>query len=146
MDNKFMLLALKEAKKAYNINEVPVGAVIVKNGVVLAKSHNLKVKTNKIINHAEIRSIIKATSLNKDWRLSDCDMYVTLEPCPMCAGAIVQSRIKKLYIGTSSNDENNKTILNSILNNNNFCHHVEIEYLNNDDCSKIISDFFSCKR
>ena len=146
MKNKYMQLALDEAKKAYSENEVPVGAVIVKNNKVIAKTHNLKVKTNCIINHAEIIAIIDATNKLHDWRLNDCEMYITLEPCPMCAGAIAQSRIKKIYIGTTSNIKSNKEIVEEILTNNDYYHKVEIVYLNNQECSNIISDFFSKKR
>lgn len=146
MVNKYMALALKEAKKAYEKNEVPVGAVIVKNGEVIAKSHNLKLKTNQIINHAEILAIIRATTKIHDWRLNDCEMYITLEPCPMCAGAILQSRIKKIYIGAKSNIYSNKKIISDILANDDYYHQVEVEYTNNMECSKILSDFFSNKR
>ena len=143
MNNKYMNLALEEAKKAYEKNEVPVGAVIVKNNEIIAKSHNLKVKTNQIISHAEILAIMEATDKLNDWRLNECEMYVTLEPC---AGAIYQSRIKKLYIGAKSNFKSNKNIIKNILSNNEYNHRVEIEYLNDEDCSKIITDFFSQKR
>jgi len=146
MINKYMALALNEAKKAYEKNEVPVGAVIVKNGEVIAKSHNLKLKTNQIINHAEILAIIRATTKIHDWRLNDCEMYITLEPCPMCAGAILQSRIKKIYIGAKSNIYSNKKIISDILANDDYYHQVEVEYTNNMECSKILSDFFSNKR
>lgn len=146
MDNKYINLALEEAKKAYEKNEVPVGAIIVKDDEIIAKSHNLKVKTNQIISHAEILAIIEATEKLKDWRLNECEMYVTLEPCPMCAGAIYQSRIKKIYIGAKSNINSNEGIIRDILSNNEYNHQVEIEYLNNQKCSKIITDFFSHKR
>lgn len=146
MKNKFIDIALDEASIAYNLNEVPVGAVIVKNDKIIAKSHNLKRSTNNIINHAEIISIIEASNYIGDWRLNECEMYVTLEPCPMCAGAIAGSRIKKLYIGTKSNIKSNKTIIKSILQNNESDHYVEIEYLDNKDCSDILTIFFSNKR
>ena len=146
MKNDLINAALEEAKIAYNLNEVPVGAVIVKNDKIIAKSHNLKRSTNNIINHAEIISIIEASNYIGDWRLNDCEMYVTLEPCPMCAGAIVQSRIKKIYIGTESNIKNNKEIIKEILHNHEYDHCVEIEYLNNIDCSNILTKFFSNKR
>ena len=146
MDNIFINSALDEAKIAYNLNEVPVGAVIVKNNEIIAKAHNLKRSTNNIMNHAEIISIIEASNYIGDWRLNDCEMYVTLEPCPMCAGAIAQSRIKKVYIGTKSNIKNNNCIIESILQNKESDHFVEIEYLENTECSKILSNFFSDKR
>ena len=99
MEEKFMKEALKEARKAYSKLEVPVGAVIVKNGEIIARAHNLKETKTDTTKHAEILAIQKASKKLKSWRLLDCEMYVTLEPCSMCAGAIINSRIKKLYIG-----------------------------------------------
>ena len=95
MKNEFMQIALKEAKKAYDKLEIPVGAVIVKNGEVIAKAHNLKETKFDTTKHAEILAIQKASKKLESWRLLDCEMYVTLEPCSMCAGAIINSRIKK---------------------------------------------------
>lgn len=146
MKDKFIDIALEEAKKAYKSNEVPVGAVIVNDGKVIAKSHNLKRNTNNVMNHAEIMCINEASKHIGDWRLNDCEMYVTLEPCPMCAGALAQSRIKKIYIGSESNIKSNKKIIRNILQNSEYNHFVEIEYLNNKDCSQILTDFFSNKR
>ena len=146
MKEDFINFALDEAKIAYNLNEVPVGAVIIRKGDIIAKAHNLKRSTNNIVNHAEIISIIEASNYIGDWRLNDCEMFVTLEPCPMCAGAIAQSRIKKIYIGTNSNIKNNKEIIKNILQNSESDHLVEIEYLNNFNCSRILTDFFSNKR
>ncbi len=146
MKDKYINSALDEAKKAFNLNEVPVGAVIVRNNEMLAKSHNLKKSTNNIMNHAEIIAIMEASSYIGDWRLNDCEMYITLEPCPMCAGAIVQSRIKKIYIGAESNIKSNKKIVENILQNNEYNHQVEIEYLDNKDCSQILTRFFENKR
>ena len=146
MEDRFINIALDEAKIAYSLNEVPVGAVIICDNKIVAKAHNLKRSTNNIMNHAEIISIVEATQYIGDWRLNDCEMYVTLEPCPMCAGALVQSRIKKVYIGTESNIKNNKDVIKSILQNTDNNHRVEICYLNNKDCSQILTDFFSEKR
>ena len=146
MRDRFINVALDEAKIAYNLNEVPVGAVIIRNNKIIAKSHNLKRSTNNVMNHAEIISIIEASNYMGDWRLNDCEMYVTLEPCPMCAGAILNSRIKKLYIGCESNIKSNKDIIKSILQNFESDHFVEIEYLNNKECSEILTEFFSNKR
>ena len=146
MEDKYINVALDEAKIAYSLNEVPVGAVVVRNNEVIAKAHNLKRSTNNIMNHAEIISIVEATQYVCDWRLNDCEMYVTLEPCPMCAGALVQSRIKKVYIGTESNIKNNKDVIKSILQNTDNNHQVDMCYLNNEDCSQILTDFFSGKR
>ncbi len=146
MKDKFIKIAFEEAKIAYNLNEVPVGAVIVHNGEIIAKSHNLKRSTNNIMNHAEIIAILEASQYIGDWRLNDCEMYVTLEPCPMCAGAIVQSRIKKIFIGSESNVTSNKEIIKNILQNTDYNHRVDIEYLENKDCSIILTDFFINKR
>ena len=144
--NKYIKVALDEAKIAYNLNEVPVGAVVVYKDKIIAKAHNLKRSTNNIMNHAEIIALLEASQYIGDWRLNDCVMYVTLEPCPMCAGAIVQSRIKQIYIGSESNIESNKEIIKNILQNADYNHQVEIEYLNNNECSKILTEFFSNKR
>ena len=146
MKNGFIDYALEEAKIAFNLNEVPVGAIIVKDGKIIAKAHNLKRGTNNVMNHAEIISIVEASNYIGDWRLNDCEMYVTLEPCPMCAGAIVGSRIKKIYIGCESNIKSNKKIIYDILQNPEADHQVEIEYLNNKECSNILTEFFSNKR
>lgn len=146
MENKCMEYALKEARKAYLENEVPVGAIIIKDGQIIAKAHNKKISTNHIFDHAEILAIKKATHKIGNWRLNDCEMYITLEPCPMCASAIQQSRIKKIYIGTSSNIENNREVILSILNNPQYNHSVEVNYVENLECSQILSSFFANKR
>lgn len=99
MDIKYMKLALKEANKAYEKEEVPIGAVIVKDDKVIARAHNLRETKKQSCAHAEILAIQKACQKLNAWRLDGCDMYVTLEPCPMCAGAILNARIKNLYIG-----------------------------------------------
>lgn len=99
MEENFMKAALKEADKAYEKLEVPVGAVIVKDGEIIARAHNLREKKQTATAHAEILAIEKASKKLNSWRLIDCDMYVTLEPCTMCMGAIISARIKNLYIG-----------------------------------------------
>ena len=95
----FMLQAVKEAYKAYDIEECPIGAVVVKDGKVIARAHNLRISKQDAIAHAEVLAIRKACKKLNSWRLIDCDLYVTLEPCTMCSGAIVQSRIRKVYFG-----------------------------------------------
>ncbi len=135
--------ALKEAKKAYKKLEVPVGAVIVKNGEIIARGHNLKETKCDTTKHAEIIAIQRASKKLNAWRLEDCEMYVTLEPCTMCAGAIINSRIKKVYIGT----EDLKTgACGSILNlftDYKFNHKVEYEKgIMQKECEKILKDFF----
>lgn len=100
MKEKWMKEALKEAQKAYDKEEIPVGAVIVKDDKIIAKAHNLKELKKTAIAHAEILAIQKANKKLQNWRLLNCDLYVTLEPCMMCLGAIISSRIKNIYIGT----------------------------------------------
>ena len=106
MQEKFMKEALKEAKKAYKKLEIPVGAVIVKDGKIIARGHNLKETKEDTTKHAEIIAIQKASKKLSEWRLIDCEMYVTLEPCAMCAGAIINSRIRNLYVGTMDKKAN----------------------------------------
>ena len=142
---KYIDLALEEANKSKAMDEVPVGAVIVYKDKVIAKGHNIS-NMKTVSSHAEIMAINEAIKYLNDWRLSDCDLYVTLEPCPMCAWAILKSRIRKIYIGTSSNIKSNTKIVESIFNNKEFYHFVDCEYLNDDKCSKILTDFFKEKR
>lgn len=101
MHDFYMKIALKEAQKAYEKQEVPIGAVIVCDGQVIAKTHNTREATNQAVNHAEISAIIQANKHLKSWRLDTCTLYVTIEPCPMCAGAILQSRIPKVVYGAT---------------------------------------------
>ncbi len=99
MENKFMKIALEEARRAIDEGEMPVGAVVVKNGEVISTGHNVRNKEHDPTLHAEIVAIRKACEILSDWRLTDCDIYVTLEPCVMCAGAIINSRMKSVYFG-----------------------------------------------
>jgi tRNA(Arg) A34 adenosine deaminase TadA len=92
--------ALIEASKAYELGEVPVGAVVVKDDIIIARAHNLRHTQKKLEGHAEFLALMKATEVIGDWRLEGCTLYVTLEPCPMCAGALIQSRIQALYYGS----------------------------------------------
>ena len=141
--NKFMKIALQEAQKAYSKNEVPVGAVIVKDNIVIAKAHNLRECKKDPLAHAEILAIQKACKKLKTWRLDNCTMYITLEPCLMCAGAINQSRIKKVIIGVM---DHRNGVVGSITNvfDLGFTHKVEYETgICSDECSKILSEFFA---
>ena len=144
MKEEYMLLAIDEAKKAAMMGEVPVGAVIVKDNVVLAKACNLKEKSNCCISHAEILAVEKASKILNNWRLSDCDMYVTLEPCPMCASAIKQSRIKNVYCGLSNKDKNNSIIIKAIFEKDLVNNKVNYScgYFS-EEIKKIMNDFFS---
>ena len=142
INEKYIKEALKEAKKALDKEEVPVGAIIVKDGKIIARAHNQK-ETKKIATkHAEILAINKACKKLNSWRLLDCEMYVTLEPCSMCAGALINSRIKKIYIGT---DDLKTGACGSVLNllDYKFNHKVEVEkYILKEECEKILKEFF----
>lgn len=143
MEEKFMKEALKEARKAYNKEEIPVGAVIVKNGKIIARAYNLKETKKDTINHAEILAIKKASKKLNSWRLTDCEMYVTLEPCSMCAGALIQSRISKVYIGTMDYKTGACGSILNLLEDYTFNHKVEVETgVLKDECEEILKDFF----
>lgn len=140
---KFMKEALKEAKKAYNKLEVPVGAVIVKDGKIIARAHNLKETKFDTTKHAEILAIQKASKKLNSWRLLDCEMYVTLEPCSMCAGALINSRVKKVFIGASDKKTGAVGSVFNLLEDYTFNHVVEYEKgILADECEEILSNFF----
>lgn len=139
MEEKFMNEALKEARKAYEKLEIPVGAVIVKNGKIISKAHNLKETKQTATAHAEILTIQKANKKLNNWRLIDCDMYVTLEPCSMCMGAIVSSRIKNIYIGTLDQKKEEKIDIQKYKEE----YDVNIKYgICGAECESILKEFF----
>ena len=143
MEEKFMKEALKEAKKAYEKLEVPVGAIIVKDGKIIARAHNLKETKYDTTKHAEILAIQKASKKLNSWRLIDCEMYVTLEPCSMCAGALINSRIKKVYIGASDSKTGAVGSVFNLLEDYTFNHKVEYEKgVLQDECESILKEFF----
>lgn len=143
MKEDYMKEALKEAKKSYNKMEIPVGAVIVKDGIIVGRGHNLKENKNDSTNHAEIMAIRNASKKIKSWRLSDCTMYVTLEPCPMCAGALIQSRIKKVVIGTMDEKTGACGSVFNLLDDYKFNHNVEIEKgVLEKECKAMLQSFF----
>lgn len=147
MEEKFMKMALKEAKKAYDKLEVPVGAVIVKDGKVIAKAHNLKETKFDTTKHAEILAIQKASKKLGSWRLLDCEMYVTLEPCSMCAGAMINSRIKKLYIGALDEKTGACGSVLNLLEDYPFNHKIEVEMgILQEECENMLKDFFKMLR
>ena len=140
---KFMKEALKEAKKAYEKLEIPVGAVIVKNGKIIARAHNLKESKQDTTKHAEILAIQKASRKLQSWRLIDCDMYVTLEPCSMCAGALINARIRKLYIGTLDEKTGACGSVLNLFEDYKFNHKVEVEKgIMQKECEEILKSFF----
>jgi len=139
----FMKEALREAKKAYKKLEVPVGVVIVKNGKIIAKAYNQKEEKNSPIKHAEILAIEKACKKLGNWRLNDCEMYVTLEPCPMCAGAIVNARFKKIYIGAMQQKTGACGSKINIIEQYKTEVKVEVEFnILQEECLNILQDFF----
>ena len=146
MKNKFIEAAYKEAIKAFEKDEVPVGCVIVKDDKIIARAHNRKEEKNSAIYHAEIEAIKKANKKINNWYLKDCELYVTLEPCMMCVGAIINSRIKKIYY--AAKDPKGGAIESNlnIYNIKNLNHYPESEYIENKDCQQILKDFFKNKR
>ncbi len=143
MEDIFMKEALKEAKKAYKKLEVPVGAIIVKNGEIIARAHNQKETKLDTTKHAEILAIQKASKKLNSWRLLDCEMYITLEPCTMCAGAIINSRIKKIYIGTMDEKTGAAGSKLNLFKDYTFNHNVEVETgIMQKECKELLQQFF----
>jgi tRNA(adenine34) deaminase len=143
MDNFFMNKALDEAYEAYELDEVPIGAVIVKDGRIIGKGYNRKEVSSDTTNHAEIMAIKEASKNLKNWRLTGCTMYVTVEPCPMCAGAIVNSRISELVIGTMDPKGGACGSLYNIVEDDRLNHRVEVRRgILEEECSNIMKDFF----
>ena len=142
-NEKFMTEAIKQAKKAASIGETPVGAVIVHKGKIIARGYN-KRETNKcVIEHAEINAIKKASKKLGGWRLPDCDMYVTLEPCPMCSGAIIQARIDNLYFGAYDAKNGCCGSKTDLFKANLFYHNVNVYGgILEKECSSVLTQFF----
>jgi tRNA(adenine34) deaminase len=139
--------AYKQAVKAYNLLEVPVGAVVVKDGKVIARGYNKREWLQDPIAHAEIIAITKASKKLGSWRLSDCDMYVTLEPCPMCAGAIINSRIRKVFIATLDPKSGAAVSVTNLFEVEKLNHRVEMEFgILEENCSKLLKNFFKMLR
>lgn len=142
-EEKYMKLALAQAKKAYDLNEVPIGCIIVYKDEVIARGYNRRVTDKNTLSHAELNAIKKASKKLGDWRLDDCEMYVTLEPCQMCAGAIVQSRIRKVYIGCMNPKAGCAGSILNLLQVKEFNHQVETETgVLGDKCSELIKQYF----
>lgn len=143
LEAKFMKEALKEAKKAYDKDEVPVGAIIVKDNKIIARAHNVKELKKDTTKHAEILAIQKASKKLDTWRLEGCTMYVTLEPCVMCTGATIQSRLDKLVIGTMDEKTGACGSVLNILKDYKFNHIVEVEKgIMEEECREILQRFF----
>lgn len=143
---EFIQIAKEEAYAAMKEGEIPVGAVIVKDGEVIARSHNLKEQLHDPTAHAEILAIKEAAKVIGDWRLDGCDMYVTLEPCPMCASAIGQSRIDRVYVGAFNKDMGACGSIINLLDSRRLNSFVDVKWLYDDECSEILEDFFRINR
>ena len=137
MNEYYMNIAIKEAKKAYKYEEVPVGAVIVKNNKIISKAYNKKEKTKNVTKHAEIIAISKACKKLKNWRLENCEIYVTMEPCMMCSGAIEQSRIKKIVYGVKNENYGFTDQLKNIQIISQVCE---------KECRELVQSFFKKRR
>ena len=142
-DEKFMKAALKQAKKAYAIDEVPIGCVIVRDGHIIARGYNRRNIDKNTLAHAELAAIRKASKKTGDWRLEDCTMYVTLEPCQMCAGAIVQARIPRVVIGSMNPKAGCGGSILNILEMPQFNHVCQVTRgVLDSECSSLLSTFF----
>lgn len=142
-----MKLAIAEAKKAAKINEVPIGAVIVYKDSVIAKGYNVRETSQKTLSHAELITIQEANQKIGSWRLEDCILYVTLEPCPMCAGAILQSRIKRVVFGAFDQKAGCAGTLINLLDDDRFNHQVEVKGgVLEEECALLLKDFFKTLR
>lgn len=147
MVDKYMKLAIEEAKKAYECGEVPIGAIIVRDGEVIASAHNTKESSNLVVGHAEISAIVMASKKLGNWRLDGCDIYITLEPCPMCASAIKQSRISNVYCGLSNLDKDNIGIIKQIFNSDRVNSSVNLyNDFNFPEIEELLQSFFKERR
>jgi tRNA(adenine34) deaminase len=142
-DEHFMKEAIKEAKKAEDLNEVPIGAVIVIDGKVVARAHNLRETEHNAVAHAELLAIDQACRDLRTWRLEDSTLYVTLEPCPMCAGAIILSRVKRVVYGAADPKGGCAGTLMNLLSDERFNHQSEVTSgVLERECGQMLSDFF----
>lgn len=140
---KYMDMALEQAQIAYESNEVPIGCVIIYEDKVIGKGANMRVTKGNVLAHAEIIAIDKACGYMEDWRLENCTLFVTVEPCPMCAGAILQARIKEVVFGTRNPKAGCAGSIYNILQDNRFNHQTEIvEGVRQEECAKLMKDFF----
>lgn len=139
----FMRGALKEAQKAYDQAEVPIGAVVVLNGEIIGRGHNLREKEQDATLHAEIKAIRQANQHLGSWRLEDCELFVTLEPCPMCSGAMILARMKRVIFGAFDPKAGTAGTFMNLLQDSRFNHQVEVEQgVLEDECKEILQQFF----
>src|SRR5690625_4855771 len=144
VDEKFMRIALQEANKAKKLGEVPIGAVIVKENQVVSTGYNLRETSQTALSHAELIAIDEANKTLNSWRLDDCTLYVTLEPCPMCAGAIVQARIKRVVFGAYDQKSGCAGTIMNLLQQKQFNHQVKevVGGVLEEECSQLLTQFF----
>ncbi|WP_010648944.1 tRNA adenosine(34) deaminase TadA [Oceanobacillus massiliensis] len=143
IDEKFMQAAIEEAKKARALDEVPIGAVIVYRDEIIARGYNLRESSQTTLSHAEMIAIQQANEKMGSWRLEECTLYVTLEPCPMCAGAIVQSRFKRVVFGASDPKAGCAGTLMNLLDEPRFNHQVKVtRNILKEECGALLTDFF----
>ena len=144
---KYMRVAIKEAHQAQLLGEVPIGAVIVHNGQIIASGHNMRERFQDVTYHAEMLAIMEACTALNSWRLEDCDLYVTLEPCIMCSGAIVNARIKNVYYGARDPKAGAVDSLYHLLGDQRLNHQVHVESgILGEECSQMLNDFFRTVR
>ncbi len=143
VDERYMKEALKQAKKAYALDEVPIGCVIVQNEKIIARGYNRRNTDKNTLAHAELTAIRRASKKTGDWRLEDCTIYITLEPCQMCAGAIVQSRLKRVVIGAMNPKAGCAGSVLNLLEMPEFNHQAEVERgVLEEECSGLLKEFF----
>lgn len=146
-EEKYMKAAIRQAKKAEALHEVPIGCIIVHEDRIIGRGYNRRTTDKNVLAHAEIIAIRKACRIMGDWRLENCTMYVTLEPCPMCAGAIVQARIPRVVMGCMNPKAGCAGSVLDMLHESGFNHQVETETgLLGDECSGLLKDFFKALR
>lgn len=146
-DERYMKAAIAQAKKAWKLSETPIGCVIVYDGKIIARGYNRRNTEHNTLSHAELNAIRKASRYIGDWRLEGCTMYVTLEPCPMCAGALVQSRIDRVVVGAMNPKAGCAGSVINLLEMEGFNHKVKVETgVLKEECGSLMSDFFKCLR
>lgn len=147
LDEQYMRLAIDEAKRALLYDEVPIGAVIVYKDEVIARGYNIRETSQTTLSHAELIAIAEANKVIGSWRLEECTLYVTLEPCPMCAGAIIQSRIKRIVYGAHDPKSGCVGSLMNLLVDDRFNHQVDVTHgVLKQECSMLLKDFFNTLR
>ena len=146
-DEYFMAIAMEEARKAYELGEIPIGAILVKDNTIVSRHHNRRELDHDATAHAEVLVIREACDVLKRWRLTGCTLYVTIEPCPMCAGAVINSRIDRVVYGASDYKGGAVESLFNVLSHPGLNHEPQLQAgILADECSQLMKDFFKKKR